>query len=198
MKKFILLIGVLFASIQLSGCATGIIVAGVSALASGGMTMVNERRDTDVPYNDKTISDTINELIKKEPSLHNTRIQADSYNQTVLLTGEARKPSQRRTAVKLAQRIRGVYQVYDQMLAFYPRSEAQAHNDLLINTRVQTTLLAYEGINISLTKVSVNHGIVYVRGLVTQTEGRNLIHRIRQVTDVKQVVDLFEYVRFTE
>lgn len=196
--KQLTLLCLLFASIQLSGCATGLIFAATSAVTGGSVMMLNDRRDSDIQYNDGEISKAINALFEKESKFRNTRIQAESYNRIVLLTGEARKPEQHQRAIQLAMQVKGVRKVYNEILSFNPRTEAQAHNDFLVVTRVNATLLAYEGINISLLRVTVNHGIVYVRGLVTQQEARHLVSLIQRVDGVEQVVPLFEYVRLVE
>ena len=197
MKK-LALFSLLVSFTQLTGCASGLIFAATSAVTGGSVMMLNDRRDSELQYNDGAISKQINALIEKDPKLQNARIQAESYNRIVLLTGEARKSEQHQRAIHWARQVAGVRKIYDEILSFDPRTEARAHNDLLVTTRVNTTLLAYEGINISLLRVTVNHGIVYVRGLVTQQEARRLVSLIRRVDGVEQVVSLFEYVRLIE
>jgi osmotically-inducible protein OsmY len=191
--------GFIIGSLLLNACAMGVLLTAASVVTGSGVAMLNDRRHPDIQSSDGEIAKKINQLINKEPFLqNNTRIFAETYNKIVLLTGEAPNEAQAVYAKQLAESVTGVRKVYNEILSFEPRSEQQAHNDLLTSTRVNSTLLGYVGINVSLVQVTVNHDRAYLMGLVTQEEARSLVNLVRRVDGVRQVIPLFEYVKIVK
>ena len=185
------LIGVLLAW-SLSGCA-GLLVGG----AAVGVGVAHDRRTTGTVMDDQTIELKLYDALNQQlpPGNH---INATSYNGSVLLSGEAVSELARRQAETIVRDIDPpVREVYNELVIGPPSALSSRSNDALLTTRVKT---AFFQINIpdfdpTRVKVVTEREVVYLIGLVRPNEADAVANVASQVSGVRQVVTLFEYIR---
>ncbi|HRD50054.1 MAG: BON domain-containing protein [Candidatus Competibacter sp.] len=185
------LTGVLLAW-SLSGCA-GLLVGG----AAVGVGVAHDRRTTGTVMDDQTIELKLYDALNQQlpPGNH---INATSYNGSVLLSGEAVSELARRQAETIVRDIDPpVREVYNELVIGPPSALSSRSNDALLTTRVKT---AFFQINIpdfdpTRVKVVTEREVVYLIGLVRPNEADAVANVASQVSGVRQVVTLFEYIR---
>lgn len=185
------LTGVLLAW-SLSGCA-GLLVGG----AAVGVGVAHDRRTTGTVMDDQTIELKLYDALNQQlpPGNH---INATSYNGSVLLSGEVVSELARRQAETIVRDIDPpVREVYNELVIGPPSALSSRSNDALLTTRVKT---AFFQINIpdfdpTRVKVVTEREVVYLIGLVRPNEADAVANVASQVSGVRQVVTLFEYIR---
>jgi osmotically-inducible protein OsmY len=75
-----------------------------------------------------------------------------------------------------------------------PTTLGQRNNDTWITTKVRGRLLGGAGYSSSAIKLVTERGVVYLMGLVTQSEGDAAAAVVSQTSGVQKVVTLFEYI----
>jgi osmotically-inducible protein OsmY len=121
-------------------------------------------------------------------------VNATSYNQVVLLTGEAPREELRTRVEALTGRIPKVRKVRNELIVAAPSSLVARSGDTWITGRVKTNMLAAKGVDAGRVKVVTEGGTVYLLGLVTRAEGDAATEVARQVSGVQRVVKMFEYI----
>lgn len=177
---------------SLSGCA-GLLVGG----AAVGVGVAHDRRTTGTVMDDQTIELKLYDALNQQlpPGNH---INATSYNGSVLLSGEVVSELARRQAETIVRDIDPpVREVYNELIIGPPSALSSRSNDALLTTRVKT---AFFQINIpdfdpTRVKVVTEREVVYLIGLVRPNEADAVANVASQVSGVRQVVTLFEYIR---
>ena len=131
------------------------------------------------------------QLGKQFPDAH---ININSFNRTVLMTGEIPAESARQPAEMLVRALPGVVRVEDYMVVAPPSTFSERNNDTWITGKVRSRLLGGEGYSSQAIKVITERGVVYMMGLVTRAEGDAAARVVSQTTGVVKVVTLFEYL----
>ena len=122
-------------------------------------------------------------------------IVVHSFNQEVLLTGEATKASISVFAEKLALSTYGVKHVYNEIILTNPASTWIKGRDAWITGYVRSQLMAEKALSSSAIHVVTENGNVYLLGLVTRQQASIAVNVARHVRGVSRVVKVFEYVR---
>jgi osmotically-inducible protein OsmY len=175
----------------LQGCA-GAFVAG----AAGGAAVVEERRDTDTMIKDQAIEiEASNKLFGNVRVKDGTHINVTCINGNVLLTGEARTEELRQTALNLVKDVDGVRHIVDEIAVMAPTSLSSRSEDTWITTKVKAQLLNHYGFSGLRVKVITERRSVYLMGLVTREEAQRATDVAKQVSGVKAVVKVFEYLK---
>lgn len=169
-----------------------IIVAGAAA---GVTTAAVERRTAGTVVEDQAIELKANDLFSKDEGLKETaRVRATSYNNIVLLTGEAPNENLRQRAATLARQIDKVSRVHNEITIGDRKSLGTGSNDTWITTKVKTALTGEKDLNPIHVKVVTEKGTVFLMGIVERSEGERASQRASKVKGVKRVVKIFEYL----
>jgi len=184
---------VLALALTLSGCA-GILVGG----AATGVSVAHDRRTTGAIVDDQTIELKLYDVLNRQLPPGN-RISITSYNGTVLLTGEAVSGEARQRAEAIARSFNQppVRMVYNELVVGSPSPLSVQSNDALLTTKVKTALFQINTIpdfDPTRVKVVTDRGVVYLLGLVRPQEANAAAEVVSQVSGVRQVVTLFEYI----
>ena len=172
------------------GCAP-LVVTGVVAT---GAVVAKDRRTTGTIIEDEAIELRISHAIREDEVLGGqAHINVTSYNEIVLLTGEAPTNEMRARAEQLARRADKVRQVHNEIHVAGPSSGLTRSSDVLITSKVKTRMLTEKDFESGGVKVVTEDGTVYLMGLVTRQEGRIASEITREVGGVERVVKLFEY-----
>jgi len=189
LKVHLLLICLILA--QLQGCAAPLLVAG----AAGGATVATDKRSARSMVDDQLIESKTKDKIYADAEVaKKIHINITSYNGVVLLTGEALSNSLRARAINIARQINNVRRVHNEIRVADLTSFGSRTNDSWITSKVKTQMFTAKEFKSSQVKVVTEAGTVYIMGLVTKEAGNRAAEIARNVSGVKRVVKIFEYL----
>ena len=194
MKHFFLPLNLVLACVlltQLQGCAAPLIAAG----AAGGATVANDKRTTRSMVDDQVIETKIKDRIYSNANTaKRIHINVTCYNGIVLLTGETLSRSLRSEVINIARNIDNVRRVHNEIRVADLTGFNSRTNDSWITSKVKTQMFTTKGFKSSQIKVVTEAGVVYIMGLVTKDAGNRATEIARNISGVKRVVKLFEYL----
>ncbi len=163
-------------------------------LSQGCINLASDPRTSGTIIEDQAIELKIKNLINNDPTLKGkVRINITSYDNNVLLAGEASSEELRSKIVEYASKVAKVDQIYNEIAIMPPISLKARNNDALITAKVKTKLLNDKGLGVFHTKAVTDKGVVYLMGLVTRQEADAVTDIVRRIPGVKRVVRVFEY-----
>ena len=172
-----------------SGCA--VMLAGGAA---GSAAVAGDPRTTGTFIEDQAIELKALKLLAQDTELRQqTHVGVTSYNQVVLLTGQAPTEALRQRVVALVRAIDKVRHVHDEIAIGAPSSMATRTNDSYITTKVKTRLLGTEALGAIRIKVVTEAGSVFLMGLLSAPEAELAARVASETGGVLSVVKLFEY-----
>lgn len=175
-----------------------------AALASGCASILSATSDEPIEDNQNSrsfgsmIDDQLIEtkayhnLNKASPGLDKANLVVVSYNGVVLLAGQVASEELRQLAAKTVADINRVQRVHNELSITGKTSMLARTNDAWITTKVKTQLIASNAVDSSHIKTVTENGIVYLMGLVGQTEADAAAEIARGVAGVQKVVKIFE------
>lgn len=175
----------------LNGCAL-LAVGAAGAAAGTTVAVATDARNSGTVIDDNTIETKLQLKYAKYP---NSNIYVTSYNDVLLLTGQVPNKATVESAIFEAKVTPGVVKIYNYLQTRLPQSIGSISNDSLITTRIRTKLIGLKGVQSNHVKVVTTNGIVYLFGVVTPQQAKDIATSAASVPDVKQVVTLFEYVK---
>jgi osmotically-inducible protein OsmY len=189
-KCFSLLL--IFPSLLLSsGCVAPVLVAG----AAGGASVANDKRSNQTMIDDELIETKAKDAIYAAPKrAKRIHINITSYNHVVLLTGEALSRDTRHKVVDIARHIDKVRRVHNEIRIADLTDFRARTNDSWITSKVKSKMLTAKGFPSTRIKVVTENGSVYLMGLVNKKTGQQAAHIASEVSGVKRVIKLFEYL----
>ncbi|MCP5230022.1 BON domain-containing protein [Accumulibacter sp.] len=169
----------------------------VAAGATQATLSAVDRRSLGTQTEDESIewkaSLQIGELGGKQSHLNFT-----SYDQKVLITGEAPSEELKAEVERRVTAIPEVKGVYNELAVAPPTSLGARSNDSYITTKVKARFVESGKFNAVYVKVVTENGVVYLLGLVTQQEADAAIQVARTTGDVKKVVTLLQIITDAE
>jgi osmotically-inducible protein OsmY len=117
-----------------------------------------------------------------------------SFNQVVLLTGEATSEKLKSEAERIAAAVPQVKSVVNEIQVAGPSSYGSRSNDTFITGKVKAGFVSVDKFSPNDVKVVTEAGVVYLMGLVTRREADDATEAARAVGGVRKVVRVFEYV----
>jgi len=193
----ILAFGLLLAgSTVISPVAQAINLNPLSAIKSAVEAAVEDRSSDDIgkdlELKAKITADVIDKMGTDVIS-----INADVYEQVVMLTGAIDKASLKTEAGKLAKGISGVKKVINEMLVIEPlnkkKGAAEAFvDDTVIESKINALLLDGEGVNVTNMRWRSVQGHVFLFGRALSSDERKKAVNI--VTDIKNVLSVTNHI----
>lgn len=176
--------------IVLNGCAAAV-VTGVAV----GAAAVHDRRTVGTQIDDQGIELRTSNELQSVPELEGSRLRVMSYNGVLLLAGEVNSEAQGRQALEVARSVPGPREVVNELYVTDSPGLRGRSRDTLLTGQVKTAMLGVrlQGFDPTRVKVMSLRGIVYLMGLVTETEADAVVERVRRVRGVRRVVKVFEY-----
>jgi osmotically-inducible protein OsmY len=176
------------ATTTLVGCAP--LVAGGAAT---GAVVTSDRRTTGTVIEDQAIETKAYDFFEADGALaERSHINATSYNQMVLLTGEAPTDEMKARAEEYVSRIAKVRHVYNEIVIGSPSTGVVRANDAVITTKVKAKLVSIKDISATDVKVVTESGVVYLMGLFDAPTGDAIAAAVATVGGLTKVVKLFE------
>lgn len=183
----ILTVSLLSASLQ--ACAP-VIVAGT--VAGAGATIAADRRKPEKILEDEAIEIQATDYIySSEEFGKKVRIEVTAFNGNVLLSGESPKESYKKTIVQRVGKMRAVKKVIDNIEVRNALSVNERSNDFWVSSKVRSNLIAHRGL-LTRAKVITSGSKVYLMGLVSNEEAKEIISIVNNVSGVSEVIPLFE------
>ncbi|WP_458527174.1 BON domain-containing protein [Onishia taeanensis] len=133
-------------------------------------------------------------LGKTDARLADARINVDSFNGFVLLTGQVPSDELKGRAASVAEQVRNVRQVHNQLSVAANLPTGQRLSDGWLSTRLKTSLATNERIDASRVKIVVENASVYLMGLVTRAESDRIVSAVSSTGGVQRIVKVFEYL----
>ncbi len=173
----------------LSGCV-GVVLGG----AAGGASVINDPRTAGSQVEDESIELKAGNALHGEKDLaQQVHINVTSYNQIVLLSGEAPTEEMRARVFELVKGIEKVRTTHNEVTIAAPSPLTARTNDSWLTTSVKARIVGAKELNAIRIKVVTEAGTVYLLGLVTQQEADLAAQIASQTAGVQRVVKLFEY-----
>ncbi|MEM7542012.1 MAG: BON domain-containing protein [Pseudomonadota bacterium] len=175
--------------LYLSGCA-GVIVGGAGSAA----LMAQDERTPGSQVEDQTIELNAYALLKAELEIkEQTHLSVTSYNQIVLLTGQAPSQELIDLAIQIVAKIDNVKHIHNEIALAAPSSLTSRTSDGLLTAKVKSALFANAETDFLRIKVVTETGTVFLMGIVSESEGAIAAEVTSKVGGVQKVVKLFEY-----
>lgn len=175
----------------LHGCAGAVVGA-----AATGAAVAIDRRSTGEMIDDQSIELKIMSAVYNQEDLFdNIHVSATSMNGIVLLTGQAPTVEMRGRVERLARQTDQVRAIQSEVSIGTPSSLLTRSGDAWVTTKVKTALFVDHSFDASRIKVVTESGTVYLMGIVTRDEADEAVATTRQVSGVKRVVKVFEYIQ---
>jgi osmotically-inducible protein OsmY len=187
-NRFFYIVLIVMLVVGLIGCAP--LIAGGAAT---GAVVTGDKRTTGTFIEDQAIETKAKDFVEADGDLaERAHINATSYNQRVLLTGEVPTEELKARAVEYVSRIAKVRHVYDELVIGNPSTTTMRANDTLITTKVKAKLVTIRDISATDIKVVTEAGVVYLMGLFDTATGDAIAAAVSTVGGITKVVKLFE------
>ncbi|KAA0014255.1 BON domain-containing protein [Billgrantia pellis] len=177
------------------------------ALALGGcttMTGVTNPGTIDENYGKRTLGAQVEDesietkiahnLRRTDARLGDARINVDSYNGIVLLTGQVPSEELKEKASEVALAVRNVRDVHNELSVAANLPASQRLSDTWINTRIRTTLAADQSIDTGRLRFITENATVYIMGMVTRAEADRIVEAVADVGGIQRIVKVFDYL----
>lgn len=188
-RLFAVFVCVPLCATQLTGCPA-IVVAGGTA---GAASLASDQRTAGTLVEDQAIEFRIANSLLANPELaKNSHISVTSYNNSVLLTGEAPSEDLRNLAQEVAKQDPKVRKVYNEIEVTEPLALSARNYDSWLTTKVKTKLLTVKEINSFQVKVVTSNQTVYLLGIIPNDTANLAAEAAAQVDGVLKVVKAFE------
>jgi osmotically-inducible protein OsmY len=189
-KAFVILFSII--SVMLStGCVAPVLVAG----AAGGASVAHDKRSNQTMIDDEVIETKAKDAIYQDAKMaKRIHINITSFNRVVLMTGEALSRSTRDKAINLVRNLNKVRRVHNEVRIADLTSFTSRTGDSWITSKVKTQMLATKDFDSTRIKVVTEDGTVFLMGLVTKETGNKAAAIAREISGVKRVVKVFEYL----
>ncbi|RDB44472.1 BON domain-containing protein [Halomonas sp. DQ26W] len=176
--------------LTLAGCTT------VTGVANPGTIDENYgKRTLGAQVEDESIETKIaHNLRRSDARLGDARINVDSYNAIVLLTGQVPSQELQQKATEIARDVRNVRDVHNELSIAANLPASQRMSDTWINTRIRTSLAADDTIDTSRLRFITENASVYVMGIVTRAEADRIVNAISRIGGVQRIVKVFDYI----
>ncbi len=192
MNKYLLL-ALLSGLTQLQGCA-GVVAAG----AATGAAVVHDRRSFGAVIDDQNIELKAAHAIAQRKDISTaSRIRVFSNNGIVLLAGQSPYSQYSNEARALVNKIQGVRRIYNEVRIRKPVPFSVQSNDTWITSKIKSRMLAEKHFDSTRFTVVTEDGEVFLLGLVTRAEGDKAVGITRNISGVRKVIRVFEYVQET-
>lgn len=175
-------------------------------IALGGCSAVTSATNPgviDEDYHERTIGTEVEDSNIENKAKHNmgrvdarlndARINVDSYNGVVLLTGQTPSEELRQRAEEVASQVRNVRRVHNELTVSGNLPGSQVMKDAWLTTKVNTALATSSEINSSHFKVVTENATVYLMGTVTHAEGERAVQIAASAGGMERIVKVFDY-----
>ena len=190
MKKSLIAALLLGATVlpALEGCFP-MVAAGVTT----GVMATFDRRSVGTQTEDESIEWKASARVGEKLG-NKAHVNFTSYNRKVLVTGEASSEDVKAEAESIVGGLANVEEVLNYLTIGSPTSFSNRSNDAFITSKVKSRSLDTGKFNPVHVKVITEAGVVYLMGMLTQSEADAAINVARHTAGVRKVVNLLEII----
>jgi len=176
----------------LSGCL------GVAAVGMGGAVVsAVDRRTTGAQVDDEGIELRAGNRVGERFG-DKVHVDLTSYNRSVLITGEVPDENAKSEIEKIVTGTTNVRSVTNDLQVAGGSSLTSRANDATITGKVKARFLDANQFNAFQVKVVTEASVVYLMGIVTESEAAAAVEIARTTGGVRKVVKVFEYCKPTD
>ncbi len=165
----------------------------VGGAAAGTVVVATDRRSSGTQLDDQNITFRVESQIRQKLGNH-ARVNAMVYNGQVLLTGDVPTEADRAQATAIAQGVDQVKHVSNQLTVGPDAAFSTRSNDTWLTSKVRTALINAQYVPSRTISVTTDKGVVYLMGMVTQSEGDYAANAAASVGGITKVVKLFDII----
>jgi osmotically-inducible protein OsmY len=191
-RSLVTVFSLLLVCVGIQGCATAI-VGGAAATAA----VFHDRRTFGVYIEDQAIEFKAAEQLASDPNIKElSNINVTSYNMVVLMTGQAANQQLKTRAESLVTGIERVRRVVNEVEIGSTASLGESTHSAALTAEIKFTLTNIDipGFDPLRVKVITERGVVYLMGLLTESEGIAVADLVSHISGVRRVVKVFEYL----
>lgn len=175
---------------QLQGCA-----AAVVPVAATGVAVANDRRTTGTIIDDQSIEVKAMHALAHTPEIwRQCHITVISYNNVVVLVGQAPTENLKQQAEQIVSEIPKIQRIHNELTIEAPNSLAARSQDSWITTQIKAKMLGSKTVKSSRIKVVTENHVVFLMGLVTPQEEEAATDIARQISGVEKIIQIFEHI----
>lgn len=171
---------------QITACGIETVLIG-GAVAAGALVAA-DRRPVTVYSKDAWIDVQAATPLKDIGPETTTHIIANAFNGRVLLTGEVASDADKQKATDVVKAISGVKGIDNQLVVGPITSLEVRNNDSFITSKVKSRLVGDNPELGNAMKVITENGVVYIFGILTQSELERGVEIVRTTSGVQRVV----------
>lgn len=127
-------------------------------------------------------------------ALKKAKIDVNSFNGIVLLTGQVESEDLKALASSSIQDLRKVRKVHNELRIAGPTSLIARTNDAWLTTKIKSLMAASKEVSANRIKVVTENGVVFLMGLLTTHEADAATRVARSAYGVQKIVKVFEYI----
>ncbi|HMT03341.1 MAG TPA: BON domain-containing protein [Burkholderiales bacterium] len=177
---------------SLQGCAA-VAVGAIAAGAAGTTTIIaTDPRSSGVIVDDNTTETKLH--LNFSQNLSDANIYVNSYNGVVLLSGQAPTEATKSKAGFTTKAMPGVKQLYNYLDVRLPQSYVARSEDTFTTAQVRAKILSLKGVSSNNIKVITTNSVVYLLGVLSVDQAKQVANVAAKTNGVSKVVTLFEYV----
>lgn len=182
------------------GLTLALILPGCSSLiaTATGPEPVGEEQGTrtlSMRLEDSSIERTAEiNIYKANPRFRDANVNVISFYGSVLLAGQVPTEELKQQAEDIVRKIAEVKQIHNELTIGEASYYLERGSDGLISTRIRSSLTLEKGYPFSRTKVFTVDGTVYLMGKLTSAEADTAVNIIKQVSGVRKIVKLVDYL----
>lgn len=161
--------------------------------ACSTVTDPGTRSPTTILDDDKIESRAERDIRAADPGFESAHIVVVSHSGVVLLAGEVASEDLKQKAGEVVEHMELVRSVHNELEVGPVTSLKQRTDDTLITTKVKTKMIAHGHIDVGQINVTTENGVVFLMGIVPQTQADAAVDVAQSVSGVKKIVKAFEY-----
>lgn len=170
----------------------------LSAAMMAACTPTSKKRTAGTFIDDATIEATVlNNIYATDEIDSADHIKIEVHNGTVLLAGETRSEANKALATRVANQVRGVKNVVNELAVMPSVGIGERLDNSYITTKANSVLTAKDpisGMDSARIKVMTARRNVYLMGTVTREEADKVAEVVRNVGGVEKVIKVFDYL----
>lgn len=179
----------------LAGCQT----YANSQHATENLPIHYDRRTNDIALKDEELEIKTRDELNNDPDIpHQSHINVNAFNGTLLLTGQTPETGIHDKITAKVSLIPNVKRVLDEIDIAPETHPASHYNDGVITNRIRTELDTIQippGFKSQNIKIFTENGHVYLMGIVYREEADIVTKVTQQVPGVREITKLFDYLR---
>lgn len=183
------LIALLMTTITVHGCAKIIEIT-----TNEPIQISNNKRTLGTKINDNQLETIARVNINKaSKEFANARVNIDSFNGILLLTGQVPSEDLRQLAGSTVTQINTVRQVHNELTVGAPTRFPLHSKDAWISTKLKSKLIL-SSMQSRRIRIITEAQTIYLMGLVSRHEAERITETARTTHGAQQVVKVFEYI----